>query len=417
LAETSRQWEEFREWVWRNANAEPVAKLVVDALARQPDGRILFGGQLQQAGGLARTNVYRLHSDGTLDATFQASPGHPLTIRALTVLPDNRVLLGGTFNYTNAYFQMSSAENFRDLVRLTTEGKLDPTFRPHVNANQVGQISFDYGIVCGMAAVGSEKVLVAGKFERPESGFTRLNADGSRDETFNPRVYAQTDEIGRGGVPSITAMALDKTGDSAIAGGFLVAGGEAQLFVATLFARFTEKGYRTGLSPNVSNAQALTFQQDGKVIVGGLVRGLGPVTNVIRTNIARLDRNGSLDVSFGRVGGGPNDTVTAIVVEPSGSILIGGWFTTVDGVTRRGIARLYGSGKIYRELLHPRVQESQFSASIQTLAGKRYTVERSDLIASSVWSVVATLDGDGSLKSISDPAPGLSQRYYRLRVE
>jgi uncharacterized delta-60 repeat protein len=399
--------------------AESVAQLTVDALARQADGRILFGGTLQQRGAPARTNVYRLHSDGTLDASFQASPAHPPTILSLAVLPGNRVLLGGTFSYTNTR-GIFFGDSFRNLVRLTPEGNLDRTFNPQVNANQSGSFPVSWsllGNVRAMALAGEEKLLVAGAFEPKGLGssFARLNSDGSRDGTFQPRIYLGTDEIGRGGVPTLTAMALDSGGDSAIAGYFLVAGANKGV-VAGSIARFTKAGHLTGQiqSTPSSGVNAMAFQKDGKLLVAGLFDAQGTPS---REHLRRFHADGTVDISFGGPGKGPNNAVLAIVPEPTGAILIGGKFSSVDGVNRRGIARLYGSGRVFRELIHPHRQGPTFSASIQTIAGKRYTLERAPSLVSPVWSAVTNLDGNGSVKEFRDAASGFSERFYRVRIE
>jgi uncharacterized delta-60 repeat protein len=396
------------------SNTVSAAKLTVDALSRYADGRIVFGGTFQQTGGLLRSNVYRLLPDGTLDATFQASPAHPPAIMSLSVTPNGQVLLGGTFNYTNnrgIFF----GESYRNLVRLGPEGNLDLTFKPVVSASQSGSRYFLPGNIRAIALLAEQNLLVAGEFEPRGIGasFARLNADASRDSSFDPRTYLPTDEIGRGGVPAITAMALDQSGDSAIAGGFLVAGASSGI------ARFTETGHLSGLPQSIPSNQgpsvnALAFQADGKLIAGGLYDSVGTTP---RANLSRLHRDGSIDLSFGQTGSGPDGSVLAIVVEPSERILIGGNFTSVNGVARRGVARLYGSGKVYRQLLQPRLQGADFAANVHTIAGRRYVLERSESIGSPVWSVVASLNGDGKLNTFREPISSVRSGFYRLRVE
>jgi uncharacterized delta-60 repeat protein len=402
----------------RSTNSASVARLTVEALARTSSGRILFGGLLAQIGEAARTNIFRLNPDGTLDGRFQAAPAHPPTIMSLAVLPDESVLFGGTFNYTNQR-GIFFGDSFRNLVRLTPDGKLDTAYQPQVSASQSGSFPVSWflpGNVRAMAHWGEKRLLVAGAFEPRGLGssFARLNENGSRDNAFEPRIYESTDQLGRGGVPTVTSMALDPRGDSAIAGGFSLAGAGG-----TRIARFTETGRLTGLAQVIPFASgfafnALAFQQDGKLIVGGSFSALGSVS---RTNLIRLHRDGSVDGSFGRAAAGPNGKVSAIVVEPSGAILIGGGFTSVDGMARGGIARLYNSGTVYRELLRPQFQQSTFSASVHTLPGKRYVLERSNSLVSPTWSTAAALDGDGSVKTFSNTTFNSTQQFYRLRIE
>src|SRR5262245_49878437 len=58
----------------------------VNAIALQPDGMIQIGGTFDRIGGQSRSNLARLNSDGTLDATFNADTDGG--VYALAVGPD-----------------------------------------------------------------------------------------------------------------------------------------------------------------------------------------------------------------------------------------------------------------------------------------------------------------------------------------
>ena len=51
--------------------------------------------------------------------------------------------------------------------------------------------------------------------------------------------------------------------------------------------------------------------------------------------------------------------------------------------------------------------------SFPTQAGVVYRVLSRDDLGSSTWTPLTTVTGDGSVKSVSDPATG-AQRYYRV---
>ena len=90
----------------------------------------------------------------------------------------------------------------------------------------------------------------------------------------------------------------------------------------------------TGFDPGTGafgEVTSVAVQLDGKVILGG---GFIEVDGVLRNNIARLNADGSLDISFDP-GSGANDYVVVIAVQPNGKMIIGGWFTEVDGVARQ----------------------------------------------------------------------------------
>lgn len=55
---------------------------------------------------------------------------------------------------------------------------------------------------------------------------------------------------------------------------------------------------------------------------------------MLRKRIARLNADGTVDLSFAPVGG-PNDDVYKIAVSADGKIFIAGFFSSVAGVTRK----------------------------------------------------------------------------------
>jgi hypothetical protein len=67
----------------------------VGAMAVQPDGRIIIGGQFHWVDGKARKCLARLHPDGTLDTTFDAGNFENFQFAAITLQPDGKVLVGG----------------------------------------------------------------------------------------------------------------------------------------------------------------------------------------------------------------------------------------------------------------------------------------------------------------------------------
>ena len=96
-----------------------------------------------------------------------------------------------------------------------------------------------------------------------------------------------------------------------------------------------------GFDPNANDVVlSIVPQADGKILVGGYFTTIGGVT---RNRIARLNADGSLDTEFNP---NANGYVYSIVPQADGKILIGGIFTTVGGVTRNRIARLNADGSL-----------------------------------------------------------------------
>ena len=79
--------------------------------------------------------------------------------------------------------------------------------------------------------------------------------------------------------------------------------------------------------------RAMVLQGDGKILIGGDFTTYDGVT---RNRIARLNSDGTLDPSFGNGLAGASIWVLFVAVQPDGKVLIGGDFHMVQGVARIG---------------------------------------------------------------------------------
>src|SRR4026207_1096689 len=68
----------------------------VYSMAIQTDGRIVAGGEFDFPGG---TNLCRINSDGTVDATFNVTVDG--SVMAVALQADGRILIGGYFTTVN----------------------------------------------------------------------------------------------------------------------------------------------------------------------------------------------------------------------------------------------------------------------------------------------------------------------------
>jgi len=182
------------------------------------------------------------------------------------------------------------------------------------------------------------KVLVGGQFTAvngvTRSRVARLNADGTLDTGFL-NGFSGPDN-------AVYSVAAQSDGKVFIGGGFETVNGVNRTFVARLNADGgLDGGFLTGLSGNADGVRSVAVQSDGKVLVGGLFTA---VNGVSRTNIARLNADGSLDSGFLNGLSGANDAVYSVAVQSDGKVLIGGNFTAVNGVGRTNIARLNPDG-------------------------------------------------------------------------
>ena len=84
----------------------------------------------------------------------------------------------------------------------------------------------------------------------------------------------------------------------------------------------------------------IAVQPDGKILVAGEFTTIGGVS---RSRIARLFPDGTVDASFDP-GVGPNNLIRSFAVQPDGQIVIVGEFSSVSGLPRNRYARLNTNG-------------------------------------------------------------------------
>jgi hypothetical protein len=57
---------------------------------------------------------------------------------------------------------------------------------------------------------------------------------------------------------------------------------------------------------------------------------------------------------------------------------------------------------------------NNFIVSIQTELGKTYTVQYTDTLPPPNWQNLPSVAGNGGVETVTNSAPGVAQRYYRL---
>lgn len=88
--------------------------------------------------------------------------------------------------------------------------------------------------------------------------------------------------------------------------------------------------------------RAIVVQSDGKIVIGGR---FSSVNGIPRNNIARLNPNGTLDRTFAEtVEAGVNGQVNALVLQPAGGIIVGGQFNQIGNVEAMNLGRYNADG-------------------------------------------------------------------------
>jgi len=304
-------------------NASLTSAGVVSALARQDDGKAIAGGSFRFANGATTNSIARFNSDGTLDSTFAVGigptlDGGPPTISALAVQADNKILAGGSFNrFAGAARSL--------LVRLNPDGSLDPAFDATAAATS--------GRIDDILPLADGKVMVAGFFVRGNiRGLARLNPDGSFDTMFNGGSITANSTVSR--------IVRQSDGKFIIGGAFTTYNGTSRPRIARINQDGTlDTSFTPGTGAN-STILDMALLSDGKILIAGVFSSYNG-TPVNR--IARLNPNGTLDPSF-NPGSGANSTVNSLALQSDGKIIIGGFFSSVAGTARNSLARLNADG-------------------------------------------------------------------------
>jgi len=202
-------------------------------------------------------------------------------------------------------------------------GSIDSTF--HIGSGPDNPVVTVKSQSDGKVLVGGVFAVFNG-FER--HGLARLNPTGSVDTAFVPVLTdpAEVDAI----LP--------------LANGQVLIGGAFSIGAVHNLARLNSNGTldATFLIGSGADDQvlALALQADGKILVGG---NFSSFNETPRNRIARLNTNGTVDMSFYSTNG-PDFGVNAVAVQTDGKAIIGGIFSSVDGVSRNHIARLNSNG-------------------------------------------------------------------------
>jgi uncharacterized delta-60 repeat protein len=301
------------------------ASRFVRALALQTDGKLVVGGAFTNFGGFGQNFLTRLQTNGLVDTNFTTGTGPNALVSGIGLSSDGHIAIGGAFSNYNG-------QAFNRVVRLTTNGLPDPFFTQ--------PLSFDSAIN-GLVSQADGKILVGGAFKVPASGVARIRVNGTLDLQFDPSTGADG---------PVNAVALQSDGKVLIGGGFTNVAG----FPRPRLARLGTNGILDVTLPAITitngNIFALAPAPGGKIVIGGSFRY---VNGFPRSGIARLNGDGSLDLTF-NPGTGVTGTVYTVSVITNGSVFMGGDFTSVDGVSCRRYALLRENGSV----------ETQFDASV-----------------------------------------------------
>lgn len=323
----------------------------VNALAVQPDGKMLVGGEFDHVNGVFYDNLARLNPDGSLDPGFIPPAINGIysfvtvEVLALAVQSDGRILVGGTFTQVGG-----KAQNY--LARLNPDGSTDTSFAP-VFALQNGVTRANTAGVYAVAVQPDGRIVAVGSFDlvdgQPHRGVVRLNADGSLDATFDPAVPAHVYPA-QGLDSDAFMLVLGPTGEVYVAGAFQTINGVSQPALARLHG--SDGSLDTDFVPAIGKTSpavtALACQADGGLLVAGYFVQPADKTASFRGDLARLNVDGSADVAFSRLHGNDgtkSSSIQSIAVQPQdGSILVAGGYVYLSGQSVGAVGRYLADG-------------------------------------------------------------------------
>ncbi|MEO7080463.1 MAG: hypothetical protein ABIY71_03010 [Flavobacteriales bacterium] len=290
----------------------------IEVMVSQPDGRILVGGRFMEYDGVSRPKIARILVDGSLDPSFDPGGGVSSTFQsifALATLPDGKLLAGGGFTMFNGVA-------VKNIVRLNSDGSIDPSFQTGVGPNNTVAI---------IMVQPDGKVMVGGHFTEfnglPRGKVVRLSANGSVDNSFESTAGAN------GQVNSIVQLA---DGGYLIAGFFTEYDGVPCGGIARLLSNGAlDPSFALGAGGDFAVLNILQLPDERFVAVGNFTTFDG----VMRKRVVRLHVDGSVDMDFDP-GEGANGSPVGILLQVDGGLVLYGRTTFYEGVSRNNILRV-----------------------------------------------------------------------------
>lgn len=241
------------------------------------------------------------------------------------------------------------------LVRWDMDGRRDDSF------GTVGNFRYSFPPLAGMVALprlalapdgGLVVATLADMISRREVVLLRVDLSGRHDEKFGSGGVVLTNVFPPGDPDPRVDITIQQDGDIIAASSAFSERGEG-----FGIARYHPDGARdvtfgvlgvvsiAGMGGQVC-ARSVVLQPDGKIVVAGSIGEADPGDIAL----ARCHPDGQLDTSFADDGravfpaiGGVGDHVNALVMQPDGKLVVGGWSDGLDpgsGESRRNFALL-----------------------------------------------------------------------------
>jgi uncharacterized delta-60 repeat protein len=318
----------------------------------QPDNKILVGGYFTMANEKVIRHLARFNADGTVDNTFnQTVLSINSTINAIALQPDGKILIGfdaaagggARLNPDGSFDRAITTGALVTDIKVLPDGKIlmsGPNYVKRFNADGTADNTFNIvaanARIHKMAIQPDGKILIGGDFTQvnstPRQSVARLNADGTLDAAFNP--------LG-GANGSVYDLAVQADGKILIGGDFTGVNFDT---TKKYLARLNSDGsLDTSFAPVISaKLRAVRIETSGKILVGGITDA--NVLSPIPGKLYRLNADGTLDAAFNN-SLVIDQKVNSIDLQSDGKIILAGLFSRINGVSNLGVARLFNSAR------------------------------------------------------------------------
>jgi uncharacterized delta-60 repeat protein len=217
------------------------------------------------------------------------------------------------------------------------------------------------------------------------------------------------DSFNPGANGDVFCTAIQADGKVLVGGNFTMLGGQSRTNIGRLNADGT---LDTSFNPGANNYVAsLAVQTDGKILVGGAFSMLG---NQSRSYIGRFNADGLVDTTFNP---GANGPVYSLVLQADNKILVAGHFGTLGGQNHTLIGRLNADGTGDADF-NPAINVSTIDNAVYAVAMQadgKILLGGYFILGGQNPSYIGRLNADGTLDTSFNP--GANNTVFSLVVQ
>jgi hypothetical protein len=318
----------------------------VRSLVRASDGSLIVGGSFTRYGTTDSAGIVRINANGSLKTAYGSAGASKMSLAdsnegayALSLAPTSPQTLwvGGRFS------SYESNASYSSLVRINLDtGENLLTVSPGLDAAVYALATVPSGVYAG------------GEFTSPGLALVKLTDNGAKDVSFNAGATF-TDTPVRAIVPNSSDLFIGAASKIV----------KMDASTGTLDNTFSTDGV-VGLThdnPNVLPTSYALALVGSELIVAGRFTS---VDSSHHSNLSKLDASTGAVVTSFNSGPGMNDAVRSLALfNANTSLLLGGEFSTLGGISAPRLARFSSSGE-FNSVFNARLS-SGFNADVRSL--------------------------------------------------